>query len=56
MKGKYILDMLAALEECAEYLDRYADVKDGDYGQPEANDALRLLTQVNAVINKVKGA
>ena len=49
-------DMLAMLEEVADYLDRYADVRDGDDGQPEANAALRLLTDVNAVIAKAKGA
>jgi hypothetical protein len=45
--------MLSALDECAEYLDRYADVIDGDDGQPEANDAMRLLTHVNDTITKV---
>jgi hypothetical protein len=49
-------DMLALLEEVAEYLDRYADVRDGDDGQPEANDAMRLLADVNAVIAKAIGA
>lgn len=47
-------DMLSMLEEVADYLDRYADVVDGDDGQPEANDAMRLLTAVNDVIAKEK--
>ena len=48
-------DMLALLQEVAEYLDSYADVVDGDDGQPEANAALRLLTDVNAVISQAGG-
>jgi len=48
-------DLLAALQECAEYLDRYADVIDGDDGQPEANDALRLLAYVDDIIAAAKG-
>jgi len=48
-------DLLAALQECADYLDRYADVIDGDDGQPEANDALRLLTYVDDIIAKAGG-
>ena len=53
---KAATDMLAMLEEVADYLDGYADVVDGDDGQPEANAALRLLTDVNAVIAKATGA
>ena len=48
-------DMLAMLEEVADYLDRYADVIDGDDGQPEANDAMRLLTAVTDVIASATG-
>jgi hypothetical protein len=48
-------DLLAALQECADYLDRYADVIDGDDGQPEANDAMRLLTAVTDVIASATG-
>lgn len=47
-------DMLSMLEEVADYLDRYADVIDGDDGQPEANEAMRLLTAVNETIAKAK--
>jgi hypothetical protein len=49
-------DLLAMLEEVADYLDSYADVIDGDDGQPEANDAMRLLTAVNETISKARGA
>jgi len=47
-------DMLSMLEEVADYLDRYADVIDGDDGQPEANEAMRLLTAVTDVIAAAK--
>ena len=47
-------DMLAMLQEVADYLDRYADVVDGDDGQPEANDAMRLLVAVTDVIAAAK--
>jgi len=47
-------DLLSMLEEVADYLDRYADVIDGDDGQPEANEAMRLLTAVNETIAKAK--
>ena len=43
-------EMLAVLDEVADYLDRYADVVDGDDGQPEPNYAMRLLTAVQNVI------
>jgi hypothetical protein len=56
MSARHTQDMLAVLQEVADYLDSYADVVDGDDGQPEANDALRLLTDVNAVIAKATGA
>jgi hypothetical protein len=48
-------ERLAMLQEVADYLDRYADVIDGDDGQPEANEALRLLTDLTDVIDFVTG-
>ncbi len=35
-----------ALEACADYFDRFADVMDGDYGVPEPNEEMRLLALV----------
>jgi hypothetical protein len=46
--------LIAMLQEVADYLDRYADVIDGDDGQPEANEAMRLLTAVTDVIADAK--
>ena len=44
-----IANMIAVLGDVADYLDRYADVVDGDDGVPQANDAMRLLHQVDAI-------
>ena len=44
-------EMLAMLQEVADYLDCYADVIDGDDGQPEANEAMRLLVAVTDLID-----
>jgi hypothetical protein len=35
------------LDRCAEFLDGYSDVNDGDYGVPEPNAAMRLLSAIN---------
>lgn len=34
------------LERCAEFIDGYVDVVDGDYGQPEPNKAMRLMAEI----------
>lgn len=44
-----IANMITVLGDVADYLDRYADVVDGDDGAPEANEAMRLLHQVDAI-------
>ncbi len=41
-----------ALEECEEYLDNRADVKDGDYGIPEPNAEMILVAKVRAALGK----
>ena len=40
----------ALLADCAEFLDGYSDVVDGDYGVPEPNKAMRLLSAINEEI------
>lgn len=35
------------LERCAEFLDDYSDVNDGDYGEPRPNAAMSLLSAIN---------
>ena len=34
------------LGRCAEFLDGYVDVVDGDYGVPEPNEAMRLVSAI----------
>lgn len=45
-----ILVLEELLVRCAEFLDGYSDVNDGDYGEPEPNAAMRLLSQINEEI------
>lgn len=45
-----ILVLEELLERCAEFLDGYSDVVDGDYGEPEPNKAMSLLSQINEEI------
>lgn len=43
-----IADSAEALEACEAYFDNRSDVSDGDYGIPEPNEEMRLLTIVRA--------
>ena len=45
-------EALDTLERCAELLDDYSDVTDGDYGEPRPNRAMSLLNDVQAVLNR----
>ena len=45
-----IRTMKAALEQADEYLDRFADVKDGANGEVEANDAMVVQIEVRQAI------
>jgi hypothetical protein len=45
-----ILVLEELLERCAEFLDGYSDVVDGDYGVPEPNEAMRLFTEITEEI------
>ena len=47
-----LLDLLA---EVAEYLDNYADYEDDGDGGTEPNRALRLLYDVQQLINRIEG-
>lgn len=47
-------DMLEVLRECAEVLDNYSDVDDGDDGRPVANRAMQMLRAIEDVIGKVE--
>lgn len=48
-------DMLDALHECADLLDNYSDVIDGDDGQPRPNRAMSMLTEIERIIRKAEG-
>lgn len=41
----------AMLEEVEVYLEDHEDVVDGDYGEPAANKAMRLLLEVRAALS-----
>ncbi len=38
------------LDRCAEFIDGQVDVQDGDYGEPEPNKAMRLMTAIREVV------
>ena len=40
----------ALLAECAEFIEPYADVSDGAYGDPAPNAAMSLLSEINEEI------
>lgn len=44
-----------ALEEAAEYVDRFADMRDGDYGAPEPNEAMQLAHSLRQALASIKG-
>jgi hypothetical protein len=48
-------DLLEMLQRCAELLDDYSDIRDGDDGTPRPNRAMSLLQDVEAVIAKAEG-
>ena len=45
-----ILELEELLERCADVLDSYSDVVDGDYGVPEPNKAMALLSEIRKEI------
>ena len=51
---KAIANALDVLNDCAEYFESFADWMDGDYGMPEPNPALRLLTDVQRAIDDLR--
>jgi 3-methyladenine DNA glycosylase/8-oxoguanine DNA glycosylase len=47
-----IIDLESALEEVRDKIDGYQDVKDGDYGVPVANDAMKAVQAIDEVIRR----
>lgn len=52
LESKFIQEVAATLEEVSSCLDNYADVDDGDEGQPEANAALRQKCAVDEILGR----
>lgn len=46
--------MVSDLYEVAAYFESRADVKDGDYGQPEPNEEMTLLDLLAGVIRRLE--
>ena len=47
-------DLVDILDNCAEFLDNYVDVNDGDDGQPVPNRAMSLKADVEAARDAVQ--
>ena len=45
-----IAELEDLLDQCAEFIDGQVDVVDGDYGQPEPNRAMRLMSAIREVV------
>jgi hypothetical protein len=45
-----IAKLKALLVACAEFIEPYADVSDGAYGDPAPNAAMSLLSEINEEI------
>jgi len=51
-KTAYEIERLrSVLQECHDFVDKYADVVDGDDGQPEPNEAMSLLGLINYALD-----
>jgi hypothetical protein len=48
-------ELLEALYEVRELIEGYVDVKDGDYGVPVPNNAMRAMRVIDAAIEKAEG-
>lgn len=52
LKQIRIAELEDVLEACADYLEDYSDVVDGDYGEPAPNRAMNLLSRVKAALGE----
>lgn len=41
-----VIELEELLNRAAEFADKYVDVNDGDYGEPEPNEAMRLVSAI----------
>jgi len=49
-------DLLESLENALSYIERFEDVRDGDYGVPEPNEAMQVASDIRASIAKATTA
>lgn len=54
LDGSYAEHLIALLDEVAEFLSDYEDVRDGSYGVPMPNAAMSLRTRVDEEINRLR--
>jgi len=47
-----VQDLVDALRDAVEVLDRYADTTDNGESQPQANPALRLQSEIQALLER----
>jgi hypothetical protein len=48
-------ELLEALEDALEFIEGYADVVDGSYGEPSPNRAMSLVGVIQSAIRKARG-
>ena len=51
-EAETIKQLVSALEQVSELIEGYEDVKDGDYGVPEANDAMRAQMVISQALKR----
>jgi len=47
-------ELLEALEDALEFIEGYADVVDGSYGEPSPNRAMTLVGAIQSAISKAR--
>ena len=43
-------DLVAVLRDARDFIDRYSDMRDGDYGAQEPNEAMQLVHAIDQVL------
>lgn len=46
-RGAALVEADGTLHEAREFINRYSDVRDGDYGAPEPNEAMHLVHTID---------
>ena len=50
---KVPLEIAVMLEDLHDYFDKRSDVVDGDYGQPEPNQAMVIANSIREMLDKI---